>query len=128
VTCSSLAVDASIKLTPVYPFALHTFIRFIATTGTSAPAVVYEALLQLTGAPLAALYSMPVCTFRRAVLQTVLPDAGIFNHSRFSSSVASSGLRPPSPKREGQRMKFCMSLSVSPGGFIPDADDTSGNS
>ena len=69
----------------VYPFASSGFSGYQHYYGTSAPAVVCEALLQLTGAPLAALYSMPVCTFWPAVLQTDLPNAGI-NHSGFSSS------------------------------------------
>ena len=67
------------------PSLLPAFPAINTTTGTSAPAVVCEALLQLTGAPLAALYSMPVCTFWPAVLQTDLPNAGI-NHSGFSCS------------------------------------------
>jgi hypothetical protein len=68
------------------PSLLPAFPAINATTGTSAPAVVCEALLQLTGAPLAALHFMPVCTFWLTVLQTVLPNACIFNNSRFSSS------------------------------------------
>jgi hypothetical protein len=69
------------------PSLLPAFPAINTTTGTSATAVVCEALLPLTGAPLAALYSMPVFTFWRALLQTVLPDDSIFNHSRFSSSI-----------------------------------------
>jgi hypothetical protein len=56
------------------------------TKGTSAPAVVWEALLQLKGAPIAALCYMPVCTFWRTVLQTVLPYDGILNNSRLFNS------------------------------------------
>ncbi len=105
-TCSSLSVDASIKRTPVYSFATAHFHKLSSLLRVHPSLwLVCEGVLLLTGAPLDDSASMPF-------VRSGAP-ANVFTYWAYSTNTGS----PVPPLR----------LSVSPGGFIPDAANTSGN-
>lgn len=85
------------------PSLLPAFPAINTTVDTSAFAVVCEALLPLTDALLAAIYSIPVCTFWTSVLQTVLPGLA---YSTTAASPVPCLIRPVATfsKGKGQRM------------------------
>ncbi|MEJ7681938.1 MAG: hypothetical protein WKG06_29620 [Segetibacter sp.] len=90
----------------VYPFATAYFHKLSTLLRVHPPLwLVYEGVLLLTGAPLDDFASMPF-------VRSGAP-ANAFTYRAYSTSTGS----PVPPLR----------LSVSPGGFIPDAANTSGN-
>ncbi|MEJ7679375.1 MAG: hypothetical protein WKG06_16250 [Segetibacter sp.] len=90
----------------VYPFAPAYFHKLSTLLRVHPPLwLVYEGILLLTGAPLEDFASMPF-------IRSGAP-ANAFTYRAYSTSSGS----PVPPLR----------LSVSPGGFIPDAANTSGN-
>jgi hypothetical protein len=90
----------------VYPFATAYFHKLSSLLRVHPSLLlVYEGVLHLTGAPLDDFTSMLFVRFGIT--------ANVFTYSAYSTSTGS----PVPPLR----------LSVSPGGFIPDAANTSGN-
>ena len=88
------------------PWLLTAFPAINATTGTSVPTPVCEGILHFTGAPLNVSASKCYRTFR-CTYERYLP-----------AYTYSIGAGSPVP---------LLCLSVSPGGFIPDAAHSSGN-